>query len=331
MPMVDPGSVYRPWHVLFSRALDRFKPHPATDPSEQEREKRASKVVARTIIQRGTMPILLAAVLALSTLHASAFNEFHYDPASCKTDAKGHLYIAVGENVLAVPFLKNGVYGLNSVLPYAKRLAPDPTEPEGCPGNPSQQHSFTFDFGTPLVDPEKGVTLPAHREAPRRLTLYGLDPVSGPTPKADQTKWLGENGGLAELRCSDAAIRETLPNGLTACRTQPTQNTRVEDWAASYIADPSVYTTPLGRPFIVDCGAFLYSTIISHCRVAYVFAPGLAVGYEFQPYLGSTPIPIDHIIEFDRQLRAHIDAALVKDFIWPNQDNGNNGTARGKP
>ncbi len=56
------------------------------------------------------MPILLAAVLALSTLHASAFNEFHYDPASCKTDAKGHLYIAVGENVLAVPFLKNGVY-----------------------------------------------------------------------------------------------------------------------------------------------------------------------------------------------------------------------------
>jgi hypothetical protein len=49
------------------------------------------------------------------------------------------------------------------------------------------------------------------------------------------------------------------------------------------------------------------------------------VEYEFQPHLGSSPIPIDHIIDVDRKIRDQIDAATVKDFIWPRQENQNSG------
>ena len=94
----------------------------------------------------------------------------------------------------------------------------------------------------------------------------------------------------------------------------------MEDWAAAYISDPNAYATPLGRPFIVVCGPNLYTgPAISKCEVGYSIAHGLAVGYDFQPYLGRSPIPIDHIIVLDRSIRAQIDAAIVKDFVWPKQ------------
>jgi hypothetical protein len=275
-------------------------------------------------------PVVVALALAFSCLPVAAKDEFHYDAAACKTDAKGHLYIALGRNVLAVSFLKNGTYFLAPVPLKARRLAPDPTEREGCPGNPSQQGSFAFEFGTPLLDSDGRRNEPVHREAPTRLSLFNLEYLNR-NADGDQLTWSGESAGLLELTCAQATIRETLPNGLKACRIKPVYDARVENWGASYIAGPNIYATPLGRPFIVDCGPGLQDDMISHCRIAYVFAPGLAVGYDFQPYLGSSPLPIDHIIDFDRRLRAQINAALVKDFIWPKQENDNSGKTGDKP
>jgi hypothetical protein len=167
------------------------------------------------------------------------------------------------------------------------------------------------------------------KQAPSRITLYD---ATGPSSWKGAYQWPGESDGLAKLICDHPTIRETLPNGLVACRVQPVDKSRVEDWGASYIADASVYTTPLGRPFIVDCGPGLYSgPPIASCRVAYAITSDLAVSYEFQPYLGTSPIPIDHIVEFDREVRAQIDDAMVKDFIWPNHDNVSGGTAGDKP
>jgi hypothetical protein len=289
-------------------------------------------ILKTAIVRNGTMFAFLNVVLALSTLHAVAKDEFHYEAASCKMDAKGHLYIALGRYVLAVPFLESRTYVLDSVPPNERLPAPDPAEQEGCPGNPSQQRSFAFYFGAPLVDTNGDSSKPAHREAPTRLTLYA---VWKPNPNADRDhpEWSGESltDSVVRSTCARASVRETFPNGLTACRIQPIDKSRVEDWAASYISDPSIYATPLGRPFMVDCGPRLYSDGISHCKVAYSIAHGLAVGYEFQPYLDQSPIPIDHIIEVDRRIRAQIDAATVKDFIWPNQKDDNRGTAGGKP
>jgi len=291
-----------------------------------------SKVLERMIVRNAAMFAFLSVVLALSTPYATAKDEFHYDTASCKTDTKGHLYIALGRYVLAVPFLESRTYVLDSVTLNARLLAPNPAEPEGCPSNPSQQRSFAFYFGAPLVDANGDASKPAYREAPTRLTLYE---VWKPNPNADRDhpEWSGESltDSVVRSTCARASVRETLPNGLTACRIQPIDKSRVEDWAASYISDPSAYATPLGRPFMVDCGPGLYSHGISHCNVAYSLAHGLAVGYEFQPYLTHPSIPIDHIIEVDRRIRAQIDAALVKDFNWPNQGNDSSETTRGKP
>ncbi|HEY6619121.1 MAG TPA: hypothetical protein VIY68_06240 [Steroidobacteraceae bacterium] len=86
-----------------------------------------------------------------------------------------------------------------------------------------------------------------------------------------------------------------------------------ENWGASYGARPDVYAAPLGKPFDFDCGPLLLENTISDCNVAYTMAPGLGVGYRFQPYLGRHHIPIDRAFEYDRGLRAAIESTIVKD------------------
>jgi hypothetical protein len=219
-----------------------------------------SKALVNTIVRNGTMFALLNAVLALSTPQVAAKDEFHYAAAACKADAKGHLYVALGEYVLAVPFLKNGIYMVDRGPPKTRRLAPDPAEPEGCPGNPSQQRSYAFYFGSPLTDSKDGGAKSTRREAPARLTLFE---VWNPDPKADRerSEWYGESSRAlyAETACAQPTIREALPNGLTACRNRQITERPVEDWAAAYISDPNTYATPLGRPFIVVCGPNLHT------------------------------------------------------------------------
>jgi len=282
-------------------------------------------VLTRVTVRKAAIFAFVGLVLASFPHRVFAKDEFQYDATTCKTDAKGHLFIALGPNVLSIPFSKRGVYLLDSVMPKTRRRSPDPSEPEGCPGNPSQQKSFALFAGTPLADSKQGAT-PAHREAPAKLTLYDTW-----RPNADH-RWLGENTGLAELMCSKTHVREPLSNGLIACRTG-SDDRPIDDWAASYVSDPDNYATPLGRRFIVDCGPELHSGLmpLSSCQVAYSITSDLAVGYEFQPYLGRSPIPIEHIIEFDRKLRALIDAVTVKDIIWPSQDGDQSGPAGSKP
>jgi hypothetical protein len=291
------------------------------------------EVLTRVTVRKAAIFAFVGLVLASFPHRVFAKDEFQYDATTCKTDPKGHLFIALGPNVLSIPFSKRGVYLLDSVMPKARRRPPDPSEPEGCPGNPSQQKSFALFAGTPLADIEQGATS-AHREAPTKLTLFDTwDPDRSADPA--QFRWFGElNPGFPELTCSHSTIRETLPNGLTACRVplsgQP--NAAVEDLAAAYFSDPAVYAIPLGRRFIIHCTPYLYSgPTFGGCEVAYSITADLAVAYEFQPYLGRSPIPIEHIIEFDRKLRAQIDAATVKDFIWPSQDGDKSGLAGGKP
>lgn len=286
-----------------------------------------------SIFRIETVFALLIAAPTLCIFPARAKDEFHYDPATCNADAHGHLYIALGRYVLAVPFLKKGLYFLNSVLPNDRRLAPDPTEPEGCPDNPSQQRSFGFYFGSPLVDAGGDSATPMQREAPTRLTLYE---VWNPDRMADRdhSEWFGEStiALLTNTSCARATIREVLPNGLTACRIKPVAEARIEDWAVSFISDPGIYATPLGRPFMIDCDPDLYSgPSITKCKVGYSIAPGLALGYEFQPYRGKSAVPFDHVIALDRSIRRQIDAAIVKDFIWPKQENHDGGATRDKP
>ena len=163
---------------------------------------------------------------------------------------------------------------MNPVLPKQRRRPPDSAQPEGCPGNPSQQSSYEFLFPLVTIDHEGS----PRREGADRITLYYLRS----TEKSADVVWSGEDlvVDLAQSTCQQATIRENLPNGMTACRVKPIHDTRVEDWGASYVADPAVYSTPLGRPFGIHCGPLIYSWAGADCQVAYSITPGLGVGYK---------------------------------------------------
>jgi hypothetical protein len=266
------------------------------------------------LIQAGVSLLLLAGP-------ARATDEFKYDPASCKADAHGKLYVALGPNVLAVPTTGDSMVNL---LPSAKRRpAPNPDEPEGCLGNPAQMYGYSFLYQwREARDAKRGIAPEAHPGT----DLLQVGGLNGETPA--ETQYVLR---FAEKECQTAELVEELPNGLTACRIQPTDPAAIEDWAASYIAHPEVYTAPLGERFAVHCGPMLKSwSYGGHCDTAYMLLPTLVIAYRFQPFLGPRAVPIDSIIEFDRGLRAWLLALLVKDYAWPTDD-AEPKQATGKP
>ena len=244
-----------------------------------------------------------------------------YDPAACKRSAQGNRYVALGPYVLALPYSKRAAYMIDPLRPGDIGLVPpDPAEPEGCPDNPLQSWSFEF-IGAPFALTAEGGT-PAAGGGARadRLTLYRAL-RHRPTPSAGDREWAGADlmRMLWDKFCEQAAVREELPDGLTACRIRPNGDAQVEDWGATYRARLDVYATPLGHPFIVACGLLLRQSTVGHCDVAYTMMPGLGVGYRFQPYLGPHPIPFGRIIAYDRGLRAALESTLVKDYAWKGE------------
>jgi hypothetical protein len=265
--------------------------------------------------------------VAASSISTAAERPREYDPAACKQDAEGKRYVALGHYVLATPYNKRDVYLLDPMRPGNIGLVPpDPTEPQGCPGNPLQSWSYAFIY-TPEGIGVGGGARPAG-DAPRadRLTLYRTLRNS-PAPSPDDPEWAWADALLMSWNtfCKAAAVREDFSNGLTACRiklhwpTDPAVEARQENWGVSYRARPDVYATPLGRPFVVECGPMLLEHPLSQCDVGYTIMPGLGVGYSFQPYLGRHPIPIERIIDFDRGLRAAIKGTVVKDYGWKGE------------
>ncbi|MCG8433379.1 MAG: hypothetical protein MJA83_05050, partial [Gammaproteobacteria bacterium] len=68
-----------------------------------------------------------------------------YDPESCASDPKGKIFVALGRIVLSLPSEELTYIG---DWPPEKLVtlpsAPNPSEPEGCPGNPVQGHDLAF-------------------------------------------------------------------------------------------------------------------------------------------------------------------------------------------
>jgi len=272
--------------------------------------------------------MLLIGVTAISdvSLFAFAGQEFHYDPTSCKTDAHGKIYIALGGDVLTLPATGNVIiarYGKNWLTP------PDPKEPPGCPDNPEQLTGYGFPYAYNAALGRANPTFPNN-------TQFGVDVlqligIRGPSSAASgDTEWNGETYqiGLARTICAPPDVRrrnegmtvtyEELSDGFDACRVKDGDIKRVEDMRTTYIARPDVYQTPLGRKFIVNCGWYLYEDATDDCSVSYVFRPGLGITYQFRPYHGSPQIlPVDQVIPFDRGLRAAVNQALIPDYPWP--------------
>lgn len=243
--------------------------------------------------------IVLVFVAFVASMQPAPALDYHA-PTKCKTNSQEHVYYSVGETVLAYPYVANPII-LDPVGPNLLRDAPDPTDEVGCLDNPFQQGSLAF--GSKSL---RGYLHWNARPIPEKFRA-----------KAD---WWGEltNIDMLEINCDRATITETLPSGLKACRVKPTNppDPPVEDWAASYVADPAKYTTPLGRPFIIHCDPGLKSSGITSCSVAYSLRPDLGFSYKFRPFRGLA-VPVDQIIDEDRKLREKFEAWVVKDFKWP--------------
>lgn len=258
---------------------------------------------------------MLAFLALLFAFGQSAWaKEFHFDPASCKHDT-GHMYVALGRTVFVTPTPKqaNSIVDPNPGLPHPK--PPDPTEPAGCFGNPLQSGSFGLFWSATLTGAAPGNTTLG---APDYLAIFNLNRRNRLSSQAGEWGMQRVNLRIAEDECSGSTVQEDLPNGLVACRIRPTDpKVPQADWRASYIAKKDVYTTPLGKPFVVICGPGLFSGPIGHCDVAYELNSDIGVTYNFAPYHAANPITFDKIIAFDKSLRAAIEAAVVKDYPWP--------------
>jgi hypothetical protein len=140
-------------------------------------------------------------------------HEDPYDPKSCKTDAHGKLYIALGRNVLALPTTAGIVVMEAQLYPGDNRIPPpDPTQPDGCPDNPRQLSGYAFPLASSLALAPDEKTSPNQTLGPQFLELFRtLD--GDALPSNNDPIWPGEivESALAPRICSHAAIQEDLP------------------------------------------------------------------------------------------------------------------------
>ena len=114
--------------------------------------------IARLAVCAAIAPILLSTG-TLSALAANSRPEkSSYDPSTCKTDAHGKLYIALGPNVFALSSSGTIIvahYGNDWLTP------PDPTDSVGCPNNPEQLTGFGFPYAYNAAAGKKSTPFPS--------------------------------------------------------------------------------------------------------------------------------------------------------------------------
>lgn len=259
-------------------------------------------------------PALVICFLTVSVL-ASARAEFRYEPSACKTDAHGKLYVGLGQYVFAVPSTSVPLVGeLYGGMP---RLAPpDPWEQEGCPLNPRQLESYAFGYAHMRTDNDAPGRVVNVRSGALLVQLIRTNSTSGLSLPTDPP-WMGETGrlNLAEEVCAKATRRDIVSNGIVACRYDLSRkDLAVEDWLTVYYSSPDTYGTPLGKPFVVNCGNMSF-TLGGECNVGYSVLPELGVTYRFATTKGTTA-QIGEILDFDRGLRSLIKQMRIDPYKW---------------
>lgn len=255
--------------------------------------------------------VLAGALFASSLALQVRADTLDYDPESCATPADGMVYLAFNRIVLSIP-----AFDLKSIRDMPpERLAkmpppPNPNEPEGCPDHPIQATGFTLPYLYHAIRKNKrDPQLPPY--APNILKLANSRPDYWGLQPSEERRF--------DEACSKFEEREELSNGLIACRVPHSDPTRPrEKWAVHLQAKPEVYSAPFGRPFVITCYPFGNGS--QTCLVSYKLYETLNVFYEItvQHQYSARFIPLTETIEFDRGLRAKIEDARVKDFIWPD-------------
>lgn len=258
---------------------------------------------AETMVGAAFPALLLMMVAGLPPAFAAS-GTLTYDSSLCGVDPEGKVYIALWDQVLRVPARQLGF-----IRDYPPEKAvrapqpPDPGVPEGCPGNPIRAAGFTL--GTDLATWDAGPDAPPVVEGrARQVSLVATEPDFWGLQPSLERGFLGA--------CSKALEREYRNDGLVVCRI-PRSDPSIpkEKWTFVGQADLDMYPTPTGRPFTVECRISI-NELYHICIVMYKFYPRLNVYYEFH----TNQLPIEQVIDFDRALRARLEAAHVRDYDW---------------
>lgn len=231
-----------------------------------------------------------------------------YDPDTCKEDAGGMAYLAVGRDVFRIPATQNmKIRGMTKKEREKLPPRPDPSEPEGCPGNPVWGRGFSI----------------AYKHTPKHPENYPED-VTFRAESISIAKRFDSKINHLQLSGEEMFVRtknnfnecELLAVGLEGCRI-PTKDKSIPrvEWGVFYRAKPDVYSVPFDRPFIVSC--YPYSNGWQPCYVAYGYSEESKLLYKFW----LEKIPVEEIIEFDKGLREKIESVHVKEFLWPDTVN----------
>ncbi len=227
-----------------------------------------------------------------------------YDPKSCDDEKNiDFIFLAIRHHVFRVKFDdKLIVRFIERIAPEDRSAVPIPPHknmPEGCFGNPIQVDRFNVDDFR-LADTR-------HSGEPAS-NQYMWDTIS----KFD-TAQCGKDGAF--FYC-----RQFTPSPTNAS-TPP-----VSEVAAVYKADPAVYTTPDGSPFIIYCD-FAGG---QRCRYNYKLFDNVVVSHGFTRFEwlserydngGQYAHSIESQIESDKKLRKAILKMVVKDYPWGDAGN----------
>jgi hypothetical protein len=256
-------------------------------------------------------------VVAPGTAAESASEEITYDPATCKTDAQGMVYFALGREVFRKP-AEPGVRMRPILNTSPETLAtlppsPDPNEPKGCPDNPVRGTTYGINYqhqprepGAYPVGTSFEAKLLGFVEITRDDWNSTVDVVKWGTQSVDET-------AFERVRDNYNAC-EVLANGLTVCRV-PWPDKNILSWPTKFQAVSPVYDTPFGRPFTVSCNPALPGLGPLECHVSYNYTENTRVIYFFE----LRNLPAMEIIEFDKGLRAAIEAMRVPAYRWPDE------------
>jgi hypothetical protein len=257
---------------------------------------------------------------------ARADNPSTLSPSASRADVDRKVYVALGDTVFAVePGTPLVVHlspdGLQKATP-----PPDPRQPGGRPGNPEQVQGIPFQSplpwaaelirpGYPTGDPDGvwGIDLAVDASVIRSGR-------SDKPLKDDRT--FEADLDVVQRSCALPSVHEELPSGLTACSVEPpTPSESINYRVKAYIARPGACTTPLGKPFAINCGVRVHPRR-EWCFVRYHYSHDLLVAYDFNPVPPGAHLPIDRVIDFDRRLRDKLSNSLCQiraEGTWMDQ------------
>lgn len=250
--------------------------------------------VPRMAIEKSLFKTLsIIAVSLLSSVEAAALT---LDLDHCtEPDPEGKAYIAVGTTVLRLPIRELLV--VDDPPSWVRTPQPPRSdEPHGCKGNPLPQttliQAFQFDAWRANTTRSSPLT---------QLRLIG-----------DLPKYVGLHLDKAHTEsCRVLLGRVKLESGMEGCTPAKNDLEQSAVGVGSYQAPHSLYPLPFGQLFTASCIPSAGATQVK-CTVSYRLTKNLALTYQFK----TTDLPLEQLIDFDRQLSAAIKASIVPDYPW---------------